>query len=166
MAWNPNVPTVTNRVQDDLNAIRENFQHLDPLAQAVGELQAVSELAPYVQAILSSRIVEHNLDVSSPPSAWYVRLANGLQLVLIPVSVDTTQNATHSFASPVAFKSNTPKFASYSFTSLGGSANRQNAAAVIGVAMSADTTSTFAVATNGTGTSTNYTVHVMIIGFW
>src|SRR5690606_6356221 len=53
MAWNPNVPTVTNRVQDDLNAIRENFQHLDPLAP----------LAPYAQVLLDSRIVDHNLDV-------------------------------------------------------------------------------------------------------
>jgi len=46
MAWNPNVPTITNRVQDDLNAIRENFQHLDQLAERVDELQTVSELAP------------------------------------------------------------------------------------------------------------------------
>lgn len=29
MPWNPNIPTVTNRVQDDLEAIRENFQVLD-----------------------------------------------------------------------------------------------------------------------------------------
>ena len=29
MAWNPNIPAVTNRVQDDLDAIRENFQVLD-----------------------------------------------------------------------------------------------------------------------------------------
>src|SRR5690606_9212508 len=46
MPWNPNVPTVTNRVQDDLDAIRENFQHLDQLAERVDELQIVSELAP------------------------------------------------------------------------------------------------------------------------
>src|SRR5690606_11508435 len=104
MAYNPNVPAPDNLVQDDIAAMRENFQHLDPLAQVVGELQtvsgltpitddlqavselaqsvdklqAVSELAPYVQALLDSRIVEHNLDVSSPPSGWYVRLANGL----------------------------------------------------------------------------------------
>lgn len=81
MAWNPNVPTVTNRVQDDLTAMRENFQHLDPLAQAVDELQIVSGLAPYVQAILDSRIVDHNLDVSNPANGWYVRWENGLQIV-------------------------------------------------------------------------------------
>lgn len=95
MAWNPNIPAVTNRVQDDLNAIRENFQHLDPLAQAVDDLQTVSglaqitddlqtvsELAPYVQALFSSRIVDHNLDVANPPNGWYIRLATGLQLCL------------------------------------------------------------------------------------
>src|SRR5690606_7916583 len=57
MAWNPNIPTVTNRVQDDLNAIRENFQHLD-----------------------GSRIVDHNLDVPNPPNGYYVRYACGLQI--------------------------------------------------------------------------------------
>jgi len=63
MAWNPNIPTVTNRVQDDLNAIRENFQHLDPLA-------------PYVQAILDSRIVE----MGSNSNGTYVRFENGWQV--------------------------------------------------------------------------------------
>src|SRR5690606_4901886 len=93
-------------VQDDIAAMRENFQHLDPLAQAVDELQAVSglasvveelqtvsglapvtdglqavsELAPYVQALLDSRIVEHNLDVPNPPTGYYVRYACGLQI--------------------------------------------------------------------------------------
>src|SRR5690606_473025 len=53
MAWNPNVPTITNRVQDDLNAIRENFQHLD-----------------------QSRIVE----MGSNSNGTYVRWENGLQV--------------------------------------------------------------------------------------
>src|SRR5690606_11427853 len=53
MAWNPNVPTVTNRVQDDLDAIRENFQHLD-----------------------QSRIVE----MGSNANGEYVRWENGLQV--------------------------------------------------------------------------------------
>src|SRR5690606_2926454 len=53
MAWNPNIPTVTNRVQDDLNAIRENFQHLD-----------------------QSRIVE----MGSNSNGTYVRWENGLQV--------------------------------------------------------------------------------------
>src|SRR5690606_11058281 len=63
MAWNPNIPTVTNRVQDDLNAIRANFQHLDPLA-------------PYVQALLDSRIVE----MGSNSNGTYVRWENGIQI--------------------------------------------------------------------------------------
>src|SRR5690606_17037848 len=83
MAYNPNAPALTNRVQDDIAAMRGNFQHLAPLAQlapAAGELQAVSELAPYVQALLNSRIVEHSLDVSSPPNGHYVRFENGWQI--------------------------------------------------------------------------------------
>src|SRR5690606_17343878 len=126
MAWNPNVPTVTNRVQDDLDAIRENFQHLDQLAERVDELQTVSELAPiandlqtvsglapvanelqtvsglavvadelqavsglaaYVQALLDSRIVDHNLDVADPPNGWYVRWENGLQVCFVSLSL-------------------------------------------------------------------------------
>jgi len=105
MPWNPNIPTVTNRVQDDLDAIRENFQHLDQLAERVdelqtvselapiandlqtvsglapvaGELQAVSELAPYVQALLDSRIVE----MGSNSNGTYVRWENGLQVCFI-----------------------------------------------------------------------------------
>src|SRR5690606_1387037 len=51
MAWNPNIPAVTNRVQDDLDAIRENFQHLDQLAERVDELQTVSELAERVDEL-------------------------------------------------------------------------------------------------------------------
>src|SRR5690606_15213185 len=92
MAYNPNVPAPTNRVQDDIAAMRDNFQHLAPLAQAVGELQtvsglapvagelqAVSELAPYVQAILDSRIVE----MSSNANGEYVRWENGLQICFV-----------------------------------------------------------------------------------
>ena len=89
MAWNPNIPTVTNRVQDDLNAIRENFQHLDPLA-------------PYIQALLSSRIVGHNLDVPNPPNGWYVRWENGLQVVFGEVALGSVSlSASGSvYASP------------------------------------------------------------------
>src|SRR5690606_11354785 len=46
MAYNPNVPEPDHLVQDDIAAMRENFQHLDPLAQIVSELQTVSGLAP------------------------------------------------------------------------------------------------------------------------
>jgi len=115
MAYNPNIPAPTNRVQDDIAAMRGNFQHLAPLAQAVDELQAVSglaqitddlqavsglasvveelqavselaqitddlqvvsALAPYVQAILDSRIVE----MGSNANGEYVRWENGLQV--------------------------------------------------------------------------------------
>ena len=80
MAYHPDIPTPTGVVQVELAQMRENFQHLGPLAQVVGELQAVSELAPYIQAILGSRIVDHNLDVVDPPNGWYVRYQNGLQV--------------------------------------------------------------------------------------
>ena|SRR5690606_5509186 len=133
MPWNPNVPTVTNRVQDDLDAIRENFQHLDQLAERVdelqivselapiandlqavsglapvaGELQTVSELAPYVQALLDSHIVDHNLDVPNPPNGWYVRLDNGLQVcwgfVTLFVGDGSSDAKTGNFNLPAAF---------------------------------------------------------------
>src|SRR5690606_37786357 len=115
MAYHPNIPTPTGVVQDELAQMRENFQHLAPLAQAVDELQAVSglapvagelqavsglaqitddlqavselaqitddlqvvsALAPYVQALLDSRIVE----MGSNSNGTYVRWENGLQV--------------------------------------------------------------------------------------
>src|SRR5690606_12129213 len=51
MAYNPNVPAPDNLVQDDIAAMRENFQHLDPLAQIVSELQTVSGLAEIVDEL-------------------------------------------------------------------------------------------------------------------
>jgi len=57
------------------------FGDLRQLQQHIAALQTVSELAPYVQALLDSRIVEHNLDVPNPPNGWYVRWENGLQVV-------------------------------------------------------------------------------------
>lgn len=56
------------------------FGDLRQLQQHIAALQAVSGLAPYIQAILDSRIVEHNLDVSNPPNGYYVRYACGLQI--------------------------------------------------------------------------------------
>src|SRR5690606_28342481 len=123
MAWNPNIPTVTNRVQDDIAAMRENFQHLDPLAQVVGELQtvselapvagelqgvsglapvveelqAVSELAPYAQAILGSRIVE----MGSNANGEYVRWENGLQVCFANVIASASQDTLWTL--PAAF---------------------------------------------------------------
>jgi len=102
MAYDPNVPAPDNLVQDDIAAMRENFQHLAPLAQAVDELQAVSglasvanelqtvsALAPYVQALLDSRIVE----MGSNANGEYVRWENGLQVCFVrmaDVSVTTS----------------------------------------------------------------------------
>ena len=99
MAYNPNAPALTNRVQDDIAAMRDNFQHLAPLAQAVGELQAVSglapvagelqavsELAPYVQAILDSRIVE----MGSNSNGEYVRWENGWQVCWFTDTISRT----------------------------------------------------------------------------
>src|SRR5690606_27766497 len=122
MAYNPNVPAPTNRVQDDIAAMRNNFQHLAPLAQAVGELQTVSglapvagelqtvsalapvagelqtvsALAPYVQALLDSRIVE----MGSSSNGEYVRWENGLQVCMAKVEVDFTSTGFKNFPYP------------------------------------------------------------------
>src|SRR5690606_25240073 len=124
MAYNPNVPVPINRVQDDIAAMRDNFQHLAPLAQAVdelqtvselapvagelqtvselapvaGELQTVSELAPYVQAILDSRIVE----MGSNSNGEYVRWENGLQVCFIGALVTSASEDT-VWTLPAAF---------------------------------------------------------------
>src|SRR5690606_40141193 len=119
MAYNPNVPAPDNLVQDDIAAMRENFQHLDPLAQIVSELQTVSglapitddlqavselaqsidelqvvsELAPYVQALLDSRIVE----MGSNSNGEYVRWENGLQVCWRREIVGAVQDFTSTF---------------------------------------------------------------------
>src|SRR5690606_13518913 len=83
MAWNPNIPTVTNRVQDDLNAIRENFQHLD-----------------------QSRIVE----MGSNANGEYVRWENGLQACWLfgeagnaPLDIQPGGNGTFRWFYPAQF---------------------------------------------------------------
>src|SRR5690606_16148365 len=99
MAYHPGIPTPTGVVQDELTQMRENFQHLAPLAQAVDELQAVSGLAsvveelqtvsglaPYVQAILDSRIVE----MGSNANGEYVRWENGLQVCWFTDTISRT----------------------------------------------------------------------------
>src|SRR5690606_17735165 len=108
MAYNPNVPSPTNRVQDDIAAMRNNFQHLAPLAplaQAAGELQAVSALAPYVQALLGSRIVE----MGSNANGGYVRWENGFQICFvreIAFAGDGTSDVkTGRWTHPAAFAS-------------------------------------------------------------
>jgi len=63
MAYHPNIPTSTGVVQDELAQMRDNFQHLAPLA-------------PYIQALLDSRIVE----MGSNSNGTYVRWENGLQV--------------------------------------------------------------------------------------
>src|SRR5690606_34617673 len=99
MAYNPNIPAPTNRVQDDIAAMRGNFQHLAPLAQAVDELQTVSALAPYVQALVGSRIVE----MGSNANGAYVRWENGLQVCMAIVSVDLSVSGDNNFPYPATF---------------------------------------------------------------
>src|SRR5690606_28110132 len=68
------------------------------LAQAVDELQAVSELAPYVQALLDSRIVE----MGSNANGEYVRWENGLQVVFGEANLGSISLSAHGsvYASP------------------------------------------------------------------
>ena len=59
---------------------------MDPVTLALAKSWAerefgdLRELGPHIEAILDSRIVEHNLDVADPPTGWYVRWENGLQV--------------------------------------------------------------------------------------
>ena|SRR5690606_31393903 len=118
MAYNPNIPAPTNRVQDDIAAMRGNFQHLAPLAQAVdelqtvsglapvaNELQTVSGLAPHVQALLDSRIVE----MGSNANGEYVRWENGVQICFVRgvafTGDGTSDVKTGSWTHPAAFAS-------------------------------------------------------------
>lgn len=67
----------------DLRQLQQHIaalQAVSGLAPVAGELQAVSELAPYVQAILDGRIVDHNLDVPNPPNGFYIQYENGFQV--------------------------------------------------------------------------------------
>src|SRR5690606_6713429 len=66
MAYHSNIPTPTGVVQDELAQMRDNFQHLAPLA-------------PYIQAILDSRIVE----MGSNANGGYVRWENGFQICFV-----------------------------------------------------------------------------------
>src|SRR5690606_6847721 len=59
------------------------FGDLRQLQQHIAALQAVSELAPYVQAVLGSRIVE----MGSNANGEYVRWENGLQVCWLRTSV-------------------------------------------------------------------------------
>jgi|SRR5690606_30992497 len=56
MAYDPTIPALNHYIGDDIPKIMANFVEL-----------------------AGSRIVDHNLDVPSPPNGWYVRWDNGLQ---------------------------------------------------------------------------------------
>src|SRR5690606_11854133 len=92
MVWNPNIPTITNRVQDDLNAIRENFQVLDAhladtnnphnvQAQQVPYSSGVSGFMPAtVKAALDALAGVRIVEMGSNINGTYVRWENGLQV--------------------------------------------------------------------------------------
>src|SRR5690606_35144540 len=99
MAWNPNIPTVTNRVQDDLNAIRENFQVLGahlantnnphnvqapqvPYSSGVAGFSP-ADVAAALDALAGVRIVE----MGSNSNGEYVRWENGLQVCYVARSI-------------------------------------------------------------------------------
>ena len=95
MAWNPNVPTVTNRVQDDLNAIRENFQVLDAhLADTNNPHNVQAQQVPYssgvagfspadVKAALDALAGVRIVEMGSNSNGQYVRWENGLQVCYV-----------------------------------------------------------------------------------
>ena len=66
---------------------------MDPVTLALakswaeGQFGDLRQLAPYAQALLDSRIVEHNLDVADPPNGWYIRYENGWQGVWMDVDL-------------------------------------------------------------------------------
>lgn len=153
MAYDPAIPDLDHYVGDDIPAIAANFVALAPLV-------------PHIATLLDSRIVEHNLDDEDPAGGFYVRWASGFQLVMTTVTVDTTANTAHMFTAPANFRANTPKVATHSFVSLTSAANRQAARAVLGVGVTLGTPSTYYVATDGTGTLTDFPVHVAIFGLW
>lgn len=124
----------------------------------------IKPMEPHVGEILDSRIVDHNLDAGTANK--YIRWGNGLQLILQAVTVDTTQDAAHSFTSVAAFRPDSIKVIFPGFEILAGSGHRTNAKAVIGGAMSWGGVTTFQVATDGSGTNTSYEVNVVIVGFW
>lgn len=103
MAYNPNVPAPTNRVQDDIAAMRDNFQHLAPLA-------------PYIQALLDSRIVE----MGSNSNGEYVRWENGLQAcwhqLLFGFISGGTNNLSVTWVFPAAFANTNYRMIGVSFT--------------------------------------------------
>lgn len=80
MAWYSGKPADGDLLSASAQYIRENFAELEPLQPHVAELVDLTALQPHVAALLDSRIVDHNLDVADPPSGYYVRFENGLQV--------------------------------------------------------------------------------------
>lgn len=179
MAWHSGKPADNDTLAASAKYIRENFAELEPLHQHADELIDLTALQPhaselvdllalhpYISVLLSSRIVDHNLTAVDPPGGWYVRWQNGLQIIMAQVTVDTTADTAHMYTAPAAFRTNTPKHATYSFVSLTSAANRNSARAVVGVGMTLGTPTTYYVATDGTGTVAELPVHVAIVGLW
>src|SRR5690606_4660876 len=67
MAWNPNVPTVTNRVQDDLNAIRQNFEALDGLPQDKTNILELAGEKDNILGHLADTNNPHNVQAQQVP---------------------------------------------------------------------------------------------------
>src|SRR5690554_1482865 len=54
----------THKILDDLAGRNQNWGNIDAA----------------INGLLDSAIIDHNLNVSSPPNGYYVRYANGLQI--------------------------------------------------------------------------------------
>ena len=93
MPWHTGKPAADDFLSVSVQHIRENFAELEPLHSHVAELVDLTALQPHVAeflnlttlephiaVILSSRIIDHNLDVPNPPNGYYVRWENGLQV--------------------------------------------------------------------------------------
>jgi len=89
----------------DLRQLQQHIaalQTVSGLAPVAGELQVVSALAPYVQALLDSRIVE----MGSNSNGTYVRWENGLQVCYHRLNIGNPSGVqSFSWTYPAAFAS-------------------------------------------------------------
>lgn len=105
MAWHSGKPADTDLLSQSVQHIRENFTELEPLQPHVAKLVDLTALHPYIDALLSSRIVDHNLDVANPPNGWYARHEDGRQKVWVAGSLVyfTTRTLNVVGTMPAAF---------------------------------------------------------------